>query len=93
MQALYAYIAYMKSKQYTVRGVTRHLDDRVREEARRYGSSVNATLLDALARGVGAGAEPAECGDMDDLAGTWVEDDAFDEAVAAFQSIDEALWR
>ena len=93
MQAICAYIAYMKSTQYTVRGVSRNLDDRVREEARRYDVSVNAMLLDALARGLGAGAEPAECDDMDDLAGTWVEDDAFDEAIAAFQSIDEALWR
>jgi hypothetical protein len=93
MQAFCAYIAYMKSTQYTVRGVSHTLDDRVREEARRYGSSVNATLLDALARGLGAGAEPAERGDMDDLAGTWVEDDAFDDAIAVFQSVDEALWR
>jgi hypothetical protein len=83
----------MKSTQYTVRGVTRNLDDRVREEARRYDASVNATLLDALARGLGAHDEPVESHDMDDLAGTWVEDDAFDEAVAAFQSVDEALWR
>jgi hypothetical protein len=83
----------MKSTQYTVRGVSRNLDDRVREEARRYDVSVNAMLLDALARGLGAGAEPVENNDMDDLAGTWIEDDAFDEAVAAFQSVDEALWR
>jgi hypothetical protein len=83
----------MKSTQYTVRGVSSNLDDRVREEARRYDVSVNAMLLDALARGLGASAEPTECNDMDDLAGTWVEDDAFDEAVAAFQSVDEALWR
>jgi hypothetical protein len=83
----------MKSKQYTVRGVSRSIDDRVREEARRYDVSVNAMLLDALARGLGVGAEPAECHDMDDLAGTWVEDAAFDEAIAAFQSVDEALWR
>ena len=83
----------MKSTQYTVRGVSRNLDDRVREEARRYDVSMNAMLLDALARGLGAGAEPVENNDMDDLAGTWIEDDAFDEAVAAFQSVDEALWR
>ena len=93
MQAFCAYIAYMKSTQYTVRGVPAKLNDRVREEARRYDVSVNAMLLDALARGLGAGAEPAECNDMDDLAGTWVEDGAFDEAIAAFQSVDEALWR
>jgi hypothetical protein len=83
----------MRSTQYTVRGVPEKLDDRVREEARRYDVSMNAMLLDALARGLGAHAEPAECGDMDDLAGTWVEDDAFDETVAASRSIDEALWR
>ena len=83
----------MKSKQYTVRGVSRSIDDRVREEARRYDVSVNAMLLDALTRGLGAGAEPAEYSDMDDLAGTWAEDEAFDQAVAAFRSIDETLWR
>ena len=83
----------MKPKQYTVRSVPRALDDRVREEARRYGASVNATLLEALARGLGAHEEPVEHRDLDDLAGTWVEDPAFDEAVAAFRTIDEALWR
>jgi hypothetical protein len=93
MQALSAYIACVDKRQYTVRGVSPALADRVREEARRYDASVNATLLDALARGLGAGAEPAECHDLDDLAGTWIEDAAFDEAVAAFQSVDEALWR
>ena len=83
----------MESKQYTVRGVPRQLDDRVREEARRYETSVNATLLEALARGLEGHEEPAESHDLDDLAGTWIEDDAFDEAIAAFQSVDEALWR
>jgi hypothetical protein len=83
----------MKSIQYTIRGVPGALDDRVREEAQRYETSVNATLLGALARGLGANEEPAESHDMDDLASTWVEDGAFDEAVAAFESVDEALWR
>lgn len=83
----------MKRNQYTVRGVPRALDDRVREEAKQYGVSVNAALLDALSRGLGAGGEPVENHDMDDLAGTWAEDEAFDEAVASFQSVDKRLWR
>jgi hypothetical protein len=83
----------MAKTQYTIRGVSRALDDRVREEARQYGTSVNAALLDALSRGLGTQGEPIECHDMDDLAGTWAEDEEFDQAVAAFRSVDEALWR
>ena len=83
----------MKKTQYTVRGVSSALDDRVREEARQYGVSVNAALLDALSRGLGAHGEPVECHDMDDVAGAWEEDDAFARAIAAFQSVDKKLWR
>jgi hypothetical protein len=91
--ALHAYIACMKASQHTIRGVPRALDDRVREEARQYGTSVNAALLAALSRGLGAQDEPVEHHDMDDLAGTWVEDEAFHDAVAAFRSVDRKLWR
>ena len=83
----------MKSIQYTIRGIPQKLDDRVREEAGKYRKSMNAVLIEALTRGVGMGEEPAEFHDMDDLAGTWVEDEEFDAALAAFEVVDEELWR
>ena len=31
--------------------------------------------------------------DLDSLAGSWVEDKAFDQAVGAFEQVDEDLWK
>ena len=31
--------------------------------------------------------------DLESLAGSWVEDRAFDSAVLAFEQVDEAMWR
>jgi hypothetical protein len=83
----------MKSMQYTIRGVPEKLDGLLRERAQKYESSLNSLLLDALARGLGADGETVVSHDMDDLAGTWIEDEEFDRAVAAFEMVDEDLWR
>lgn len=83
----------MKYKQYTIRGISDKLDDKVREESVKYRKSLNGVLLDALAKGLGVSEKPLVFHDMDDLAGTWVEDEAFDEALAAFEAVDEALWK
>ncbi len=69
------------------------MDNVVREKAERYRTSLNALLLDALAKGLGTGEEPVLFHDMDDLAGTWVEDEAFDDAIASFGVVDEDLWK
>ena len=83
----------MKPKQYTVRGVPERVDDKVREQAQKYHKSLNALLLEALAKGLGVNEEQVTCHDMDDLVGTWVEDEAFDQAIAAFRVVDEGLWK
>ncbi len=93
MYALRAYNACMKSRQYTIRGVSDRLDRLVREQTEQYGKSMNALLLEALARGFGASEEPAMSHDLDELAGTWVEDSEFDRAIAAFDVVDEDLWK
>ena len=92
MQASAAYIEGMKTKQYTIRGVPEKLDGAVREEAHRYRKSMNALLLEALARGLGIEDDQLINHDMDDLVGTWVEDEEFDRAIAAFEVVDEDLW-
>jgi hypothetical protein len=93
VHAIDDYNACMKSTQYTIRGVSEKLDSMVRERAQKYETSLNSFLLDALARGLGADGEQAVCHDMDDLAGTWIEDEEFERAVAAFEMVDEDLWR
>ena len=50
-------------------------------------------LCPAPSGGEDLGMSDAIDDDLDDLVGTWVEDDAFDDAVAAFRSVNAALWR
>lgn len=96
LPALSAYNACVKridSTQYTVRQVPRRLDEALRLAARRQGKSLNEIALDALAQGLGLAGEPIQHHDLDALAGSWVEDPAFDEAIRAQDQIDPAVWR
>ena len=83
----------MRRIQYTIRGVPARVDQLARQRAQEVGRSLNAVLLEALARGVGAAETEVTYHDLDCLAGTWVEDPAFDAAMEAFESVDEDLWR
>ena len=94
MQAYNAYNAGMKKSQYTIRGIPETLDKTLREISKKNGGSLNQTLIDALRRGVGLHEEGAvEYHDMDDLAGTWVADPAFDSAMKSIDRVDEELWK
>lgn len=78
--------------QYTIRNIPKRLDLRIRGQAEQQGVSLNKAALEVLARGVDM--DPAaEHHDLDDLAGTWIDDPAFDEAVAEMDRVDEELWR
>ncbi len=96
MQALKDYSAGMKKKQklqYTVRQVPEEVDRKLREQAVREGASLNYVVLDALAASTGLKDGVLEFHDLDALAGTWVEDPAFDEAMKLFDQVDEELWK
>ena len=73
----------MKKKpiQYTIRNVPQTVDGALRKLAVREGTSINAVALDALKTGVGLTDESVRHHDLDKLAGTWIQDDAFDKAV------------
>ena len=85
--------------QLTVRFSDDELERRIRALARAEGISANQAAVRILKRGVGLGpgqqVEPGIGDRLDHLAGTWSEADAleFDEAVSAFEAIDEELWR
>ncbi len=69
--------------QYTIRGITEHMDRTLRRTAAQQGKSLNAVVLDSLTR----------YHDLDDLAGTWIHDPEFDRAIAATDVIDDDLWQ
>ena len=56
------------------------------------GKSLNAVVVEALARGLDLEAGPAGHADLDHLIGTWQEDPAFDRAVADFERVDADAW-
>ena len=79
--------------QYTLRNVPAFLDRALRRMARENGASLNDVVLETLARGAGLDAEPTAQRKLADLAGTWVEDPAFDNALREQDTVDDALWR
>ena len=93
MPALIIYIAGMKTTQYTIRNIPEQVDRLVRQQAKKTHESLNAVLLAVLKRGIGVADEPVEYHDLDELAGSWVADPDIDAAMAAFESIDEELWK
>ena len=95
MPAYYAYVAYMKTKQYTVRGISPLLDRRLRQQAKAQNKSLNAVAVEALrkASGLNEAWGAAVYDDMDDLIGSWKSDPATDAAFAQMRSIDGDLWK
>ena len=81
------------SRQYTIRAVPDAIDRALRQKARREARSLNAVVVEAIARGLELGAVPAVHTDLDHLIGTWTEDPEFDRAVAAFERIDDDAWK
>jgi len=79
--------------QYTIRGIPPALDAALRDRARSAGKSLNEVVLDALTEGVGLKGTRRKRRDLSDIAGTWKEDKAFDEALAEQDQVDEDLWR
>lgn len=79
--------------QYTIRDVSPRLDQCIRQRAERDGLSLNCTAIKLLERGLGLSADAIRCTDLDDLAGTWVEDPSFDEAIAQLHRIEPELWK
>jgi hypothetical protein len=96
VHALWRYNACMRPdgrEQLTIRQVPRIVGARLRERARREGRSLNSVAVEALTRGAGLGEQPLRYTDLDDLAGTWVADPAFDQAVEEMDVVDEESWR
>jgi hypothetical protein len=89
----FACIAYNTCMQYTIRNIPDYLDAALRTSAREQGKSLNEVVVQALVRGAGLGDQRIKRRDLSDIVGTWVEDPAFDEAIAEQDTIDEEMWK
>ena len=83
----------------SLRGFDKELERRIRELARREGVSLNKAALLLLRRGAGlveAGPSSAAIGDaLDRFIGSWspAEERRLLQSIAAFETVDEALWK
>jgi len=91
--AFVACSAYNVCMQYTIRNVPDILDEALRRSAREQGKSLNEVAIEALARGAGVTGERSRQRDLNDIAGTWRKDPAFDSARDAQDTIDEEMWK
>ena len=80
-------------KTLTIRNVPRDLDEALQRERTRRGQSLNQTVIDLLNQRLGVGV--ARSNGLARLAGTWSDEEfqQFQEATAAFQRVDEELWK
>ena len=82
-----------RASQYTLRNIPDRLDRRLRATAAEYGASLNTAALAALSRGLGMEeGQPVVHHDLDDLAGTWVQDEEFDRAMEQLDRVDPRMW-
>ena len=93
MIAAGACIAYNKCMQYTIRKIPKSVDAALRRRARSEHQSLNEAAVAALARGLGADGALVKRRDLGDIAGSWTEDPAITEALAAQRQIDPDLWK
>lgn len=83
----------MESRQLTVRRVPENVDRKLHEVARTEGKSLNRVVIEAIERGLGVADEVIERHDLDDLAGTWVDDPEFDRVIEEMDRVDAEQWR
>ena len=79
--------------QYTIRNVPEYLDDALRHTARAQGKSLNEVAVEALVLGAGLSQVVRRRRDVRDIAGNWVDDPAFDQALAEQDTVDERMCR
>lgn len=82
-------------KPITLRNLPEQLWRIIRQRAATEGISLNRAVIQVLEERLGPGTGPAQLHhDLDDLAGSWSEEEAraFDRALAAQRTIDPELW-
>ena len=81
------------TRQYTLRNVPESVDHALRERARRRRISLNQATIEVIKQGLGVTAAETSYDDLDDLAGTWCADEAFEQAIRDQDDADAELCR
>jgi hypothetical protein len=76
----------------TLVSVPKELDDALRTRAQLQGKTVDQVAIEALCDGLGL-SKTSRKRDLSEFAGSWVNDDAVDEALADQDRIDPELWK
>lgn len=79
--------------QYTIRNIPPAIDRQLRERAGKKGKSLNETVLDTIREGLGISENIPLYDDMDDLVGTWKNDEVFERVMDEQDTVDPELWR
>lgn len=83
-------------KTFSLRGIDGELEDALKKEARRTGTSINKTLINLIRESIGLAKKKRTrvYHDLDELAGTWSEKDEqeFKKKTQVFNRIDKELW-
>ena len=82
--------------QYTIRNISKQVDQALRRRAKQQGRSLNDVALEALALGAGitANGKPRiKFRDLSDIAGTYVSDPGFEQAMKDQDQIHPDEWK
>ena len=93
--AVQAADAYNAGMQYTLRNIPKELDRALRRKARAEGRSLNDVAVEALSLGAGVGVngkERVKYRDLSDIAGTYVRDPGFEQAMKEQDQIVPGDW-
>ena len=91
--AFYTYYICMDGHQLAIRRVPERIKKLLKELAKREEKSLNQVSLEVLERGLGLTGDELVYHDLDDLAGTWVDDPEFDKAIEDQHRVDPELWK
>jgi uncharacterized protein YcfJ len=83
------------AKHLTVRELPEDVAVALQKEKRRRGTSLNQTVKDVLRQGLGLGSGRRFSNGLGKLAGGWTQADldAFEQATAVFERIDDDAWK
>lgn len=79
--------------QYTLRNIPKKLDKALRAKAKADRKSLNQVTIEVLETGLGLNSQPRKYRDLDDIAGTWVEDPEFDAIMREQDQVDPEMWK
>jgi hypothetical protein len=85
----------MTSSNFNLRGIPSEVMDLLKQEAKKLHTSVNILILQIIEKGLGFTNKKTKYHDLDDLAGTWSNEEAknFQKNTSYFEKIDKDLWK